>query len=348
MLLQITHDTRYHYQPAVEIAQHIAYLEPCTHTSQSVMDFALHINPIPAQTHRSTDVFGNHRCFFSLQMAHATLSVTSNSLVMTRNSTPPRSTVGWEQVRELFCYRAGQRFDPAAEFLFPSTYVPRHAEFGAYARSSFGRGTALLAATLDLMERIHHEFTYASQSTQINTPALQALAQRKGVCQDFAHIMIACLRTLGLPARYVSGYLLTAVRPGHERLIGSDASHAWVSVYLPDLPEGSRWCDFDPTNNRWGWHAPGEDYVTLANGRDFGDVSPLRGVIHGGASHTLSVGVTVQPIEGLDRAAEQSQSQSQSQAALLNAGSSQSQSQALSPPESPPAPGFPMPPLPSI
>jgi transglutaminase-like putative cysteine protease len=108
--------------------------------------------------------------------------------------------------------------------------------------------------------------------------------------------MIACLRTLGMPARYVSGYLLTQVAPGKTRLIGSDASHAWVSVYLPDLPEGARWCDFDPTNDRWGWHAPGDDYVTVATGRDFGDVSPLRGVIHGGASHRLTVGVTVQEV----------------------------------------------------
>jgi transglutaminase-like putative cysteine protease len=149
---------------------------------------------------------------------------------------------------------------------------------------------------------------------------LQALAQRKGVCQDFSHIMIACLRTLGLPARYVSGYLLTQPAPGEVKLIGSDASHAWVSVYVPDLMnaqgevQSQRWCDFDPTNDRWGWHSPGQDYVTVAQGRDFGDVSPLRGVIHGGARHRLTVGVTVSAFdENTPQAPGASQSQSQSQ-----------------------------------
>ena len=134
------------------------------------------------------------------------------------------------------------------------------------------------------------------QSTQVSTPAVQARAQRKGVGQDFAPIMIACLRVMGIPARYVSGYLLTQPAPGTVKLTGSDASHAWAAVYVPDLPLGERWCDLDPTNNRAGWHSPGEDYVTLATGRDFADVSPIRGVIHGGASHTLSVGVTVEPV----------------------------------------------------
>ena len=150
------------------------------------------------------------------------------------------------------------------------------------------------------MQRIHTEFRYEGQSTQVNTPALQAFHARHGVCQDFAHIMLACLRSLGLPGRYVSGYLLTQPAPGEAKLIGSDASHAWVSVYLGDLPDGARWCDFDPTNNRWAWHAPGPDYATLAIGRDFGDVSPLKGVIHGGASHTLTVAVTVQALATLD------------------------------------------------
>lgn len=149
-----------------------------------------------------------------------------------------------------------------------------------------------------LMRRIHEEFTYASQSTDIHTPALQALQDRRGVCQDFAHILIACLRSQGLAARYVSGYLLTHPPEGQDKLIGSDASHAWASVYIPDLansPSGG-WLDLDPTNNRLGWASPGEDYVQLAVGRDFADVSPLRGVLLGAGSHTLEVGVTVQAV----------------------------------------------------
>lgn len=296
MLLQITHDTSYRYMPAVETAQHVAYMQPRTHAAQTLLEHSLHINPQPAQMRSMEDVYGNTRCFFSLQTPHEVLSVIAHSLVSTTACALPDSSMGWEKVRERFRYQAGSPFDAASEFVYPSAFVPRHADFAGYARSSFASGVSLLDACIELTRRIHTEFRYESQSTQINTPALQALAQRRGVCQDFSHIMIACLRTLGLPARYVSGYLLTHPPEGQPRLIGSDASHAWVSVYLPDLPDGARWVDFDPTNNRWGWHAPGDDYVTVATGRDFGDVSPLRGVIHGGASHILSVGVTVAPV----------------------------------------------------
>ena len=314
MLLQVTHDTHYSYQPAVETAQHVAYMQPCNHAGQILLDHRLMVTPQPAPMRTAFDVYGNARCFFSLQTPHEVLRVVAMSMVTTLPSPSVESTVTWEKVREQFRYQVGGGYDAAAEFVFASPYAPRQLEFGAYARNSFAPGSSLLDATVNLMERIHTEFTYESQSTQINTPALQALVQRKGVCQDFSHIMIACLRTLGLPARYVSGYLLTEPAPGEIKLIGSDASHAWISVYFPDLPEGQRWVDFDPTNNRWGWYAPGTDYVTVATGRDFGDVSPLRGVIHGGASHILTVGVTVQSVsENIPSGSGQSQSQSQSQ-----------------------------------
>jgi transglutaminase-like putative cysteine protease len=325
MLLQVTHETRYRYMPAVETAQHMAYMQPCNHAAQVVLDHALHVNPAPAQLRTLLDVYGNARCFFSLQVPHAVLEVVAHSLISTQRSPAVQSSVAWEKVREQFRYQAGKRFDAASEFVYPSPFVPRHSEFAAFARSCFSPTIPLLAACIELTQRIHSEFSYESQSTQINTPALQALAQRRGVCQDFSHIMIACLRTLGLPARYVSGYMLTQPPEGQPRLVGSDASHAWVSVYLPDLPEGARWVDFDPTNNRWGWHAPGEDYVTVATGRDFGDVSPLRGVIHGGASHTLTVGVTVAPVGENMQPASPAMGQSQSQ--TLPGGISQSQTQ---------------------
>ena len=296
MNLQVTHETRYKYAPAVETAQHMAYLQPVNTGFQRLLSHTLTISPTPAQVRHTQDVFGNTRCFFSLQTAHTVLTVVAQSRVCTRASAPPASRISWEQTREIYRYRSGQRFDAATEFVFASPFVPRHPEFSAYARPSFAPGVGVLAAAQDLMQRIFRDFTYESQSTQINTPALEALAQRKGVCQDFAHIMIACLRAAGVPARYVSGYLLTQPAPGTVKLKGSDASHAWVSVYVPDLPPDQRWCDLDPTNNRAGWHSPGVDYVTLATGRDFADVSPIRGVIHGGASHTLSVGVTVEPI----------------------------------------------------
>jgi transglutaminase-like putative cysteine protease len=320
MKLQITHETCYDYVPAVDIAQHVAYLQPLNTNTQQLLSHSLLVQPEPAQQIAMQDVYGNTRQFFSLQTAHTQLKVVARSIVSTQARPMPESLMAWEDVRERFRYSSKGTFDAAAEFVFASPYVPRHADFIAYARPSFAAGVPLVSAARDLMQRIHRDFTYESQSTQVNTPALEALAQRKGVCQDFAHIMIACLRASGLPARYVSGYLLTHPAPGQERLVGSDASHAWVSVYLPDLPVGSRWCDFDPTNNRDGWGTPGEDYVTLALGRDYADVSPIRGVIHGGTNHTLSVAVTVEPF--LDYSSprqgmSQSQSQSQSQGAII-------------------------------
>lgn len=317
MQLQITHETCYDYAPAVDIAQHMAYLKPLNTSTQQLLSHSLLIAPEPAQQTATLDVYGNTRTFFSLQAAHTQLKIIARSVVSTQAPSACESTVAWEQVRERLRYCAKNPFDAAAEFVFASPYVPRHPDFAAYARPSFAPGEPLLLAARDLMQRIHSDFTYESQSTQVNTPALEALAQRKGVCQDFAHIMIACLRACGLPARYVSGYLLTQPAPGQQRLVGSDASHAWVSVYLPDLsdaPTGGRWCDFDPTNNRDGWGSPGEDYVTLAIGRDYADVSPVRGVIHGGANHTLTVGVTVEPAATTGWGSQsQSQNQSQSQ-----------------------------------
>jgi len=300
MDLRITHETCYDYTPAVETAQHVAYLQPLDTPYQTLLSHHLDVSPTPAQTTQTDDIYGNRRVFFSLQSPHTRLRVAANSEVRTRAPEPVESSISWEALREQFRYHAGAAWSAAAEFSFASARAQRHEAFAAYARPSFGAGASALAAARDLMARIHADFSYETQSTEVNTPTLQALAQRKGVCQDFAHIMIACLRSMGLAARYVSGYLLTRPAPGQPRLVGSDASHAWVSLYLPDLPgasQGQGWYDLDPTNDRHGWGTPGEDYVTLATGRDYADISPIRGVIHGGGQHTLSVAVTVEPID---------------------------------------------------
>ncbi len=305
MQLLITHTTTYHYVPQVNTAQHMAHLIPRNGPAQTVQNAELHITPTPAASSDLVDVFGNHRTFFSLPVAHDTLSITAKSTVETHFMPYPveqaLETPAWEKVREHFVYHSGAAWDAATEFVFASPYVQPHPDFADYARASFTPSRPILVAACDLMTRIHQDFTYATASTDINTPALEALKLRQGVCQDFAHILIGCLRTQGLAARYVSGYLVTEVPEGQTRLIGSDASHAWVSVYVPDLLEDGQlathgqWFDLDPTNDRWGLCSPGIDYVTLAIGRDYADVSPVRGVIHGGASHTLEVGVTVQP-----------------------------------------------------
>lgn len=293
LLLHVLHETRYEYSPPVKTAQHMAHLKPSHTVRQELISHELRIHPTPAQRGEAFDVYGNTRAFFSLNSQHDSLEVVADSLVRTHPARPTDNDMSWEDVREHMRYHREAAYDPAAEFVFASPYVPRHENFLAYAQPSFTPQRPLIEAAHELMERIHADFEYQPEATDVSTPALQALQMRKGVCQDFAHIMLACLRSLGLPARYISGYLLTTPAPGQPRLVGSDASHAWVSVYLPGSPGGAgQWADLDPTNKR----APGQDYVALATGRDYSDVSPVRGVIHGGAKHQLHVAVTVTPV----------------------------------------------------
>jgi len=342
MRLSITHTSHYDYAPPVDVAQHIACLQPPQTVVQQLLSHTLTFSPEPSHRHEAVDVFGNRRSFVSLQIPHDRLEVTASSVVETRRLTlMSRVAIPWERAAEHFRYRADGIYDADGEFRFASPHVPRHPEFALYAQPSFAPGVDLHAATLDLMQRIHAQFRYDNQSTEVHTPALEAMRQRHGVCQDFAHIMIACLRALGLSARYVSGYLLTQPPPGQPRLIGADASHAWISVLLPTQTGPTRWCDFDPTNDRWGWGAPGDDYVVLATGRDYADVSPIRGVIHGGATHDLTVAVTVAPsgerdgvsaalAAGVPATVAPSQSQAPSQSPTQS--QSQTQTQAQSPP----------------
>lgn len=293
MLLHVLHETTYEYVPMVRSAQHMAHLKPANTPTQKLLQHRLAVDPHPAPPTESVDVYGNVRAFFSLEFGHDALRVTADSLVETSVPAEPGRSIAWGDAAERMRYHRKARYDPASEFAFASPYVPRDDAFAAYAASSFPEGRPLYEGARDLMRRIHRDFEYETTATDANTPALEALALRKGVCQDLAHVMLGCLRSLGLPARYVSGYLLTEPAPGQPRLVGSDASHAWVSVYLPGAEGSGRWADLDPTNDR----APSEDYVTLAIGRDYSDVSPMRGVIHGGAQHTLRVAVTVTPAE---------------------------------------------------
>jgi len=304
MLLEITHDTRYSYDPSVEIAQHFAHLKPVNLSSQQVLKTEIEVNPQPAWREENTDHYGNVCTFFSLQNRHSELTITAKSLIQTNSNIhmgpKPENTPPWEAVREYFRYHSNTKWDAASEFLFTSPFIAPRPEFAEFARTNFIAGRPILEAAIDLTQRIYGEFHYVSKSTDIGTPALDALNKREGVCQDFAHILIASLRSIGLPAKYISGYILTNPPPGQARLIGGDASHAWASIYIPSIDQNSQlctgmWCDLDPTNNRWGYENPGEDYIHLAQGRDYGDVSPIRGVIHGGADHILNVAVTVMP-----------------------------------------------------
>jgi transglutaminase-like putative cysteine protease len=296
--LHVVHETAYRYSARVDLAYHLMHLSPRADEQQHLEAFDLAIEPEPTRVGTSHDVFGNLRTYCALTMPHDTLRVTATSRVVSRPSAgklEPASSPPWESVRERLRYRAGAPFEPASQFVFASPFVPLLANLRDYAHAGFAKGQAWLAAAIELMHRIHEDFDYDPTATDVATPLAEVFAKRRGVCQDFAHVMIGCLRAIGLPAAYVSGYLLTRPPPGQPRLLGADASHAWVSVWCPLLG----WVGLDPTN---AVTAGGATHVTLALGRDYGDVMPLRGVIRGGGAHTLSVEVSVVPEEELHAA----------------------------------------------
>lgn len=292
-VLSIQHDTAYAYALPVSQSHHVAYLTPVSDAYQELASHRLSIVPEPSSRHARQDSHGNSSVHFALTQPHRELRVGLTCQVRLRSrfdSLRPSESAPWEALRDRLRYVARAPFDPAVGYAQPSPLVPRLEPLRSYAVASFTRHRPLAEAAVDLMQRVHRDFEYRSTATQVDTPLEQAFAQRSGVCQDFAQVMIGALRMLGLPARYVSGYLLTQSADGLETLVGADASHAWVQVYAPGtpgLPPGD-WLDLDPTNNR----VAGLEHVRLAVGRDFADVTPLRGVVRGGGRHTLSVGVT--------------------------------------------------------
>jgi transglutaminase-like putative cysteine protease len=289
--LEVTHTTVAHYSARVEVAYHCAHLSPRDDARQRVIEHELAIDPAPAQCRRSRDAFGNVRTEFALHVPHDELTVRAHSQVaLTPRERPvdAAASMPWEALASSLRYAVGASFQPAAEFVFASPCVPILAPLREYAQATFTRQRPYVAGAVELMERIHRDFAYEPGVTDVRTPLAEVFGERRGVCQDFAHLMLGMLRALGLPARYVSGYLLTQAPPGKARLLGADASHAWVSVWCPALG----WIDLDPTNAV----LPDGGHVTLAVGRDYGDVTPLRGVLLGGASQTVDVAVSVVPL----------------------------------------------------
>jgi transglutaminase-like putative cysteine protease len=297
MHLSITHETHYRYSTDVEQAHHVAMLTPLALPKQGVLSHSIAIEPTPDTRSDSVDAFDQQRTYFEIAAPHRTLSVIAKSEVVT--AALPSTQVGkldrvalpvsepWKEVAEAMKYRADQSFDAARAYALPSTLAPTDPVFANYAADLATDNASVYRLASELCQRIHREFIYSPAITDVHTPPQHALEIKRGVCQDFAQVMIACLRSLGLAARYVSGYLLTNPPPGQARLIGADASHAWVSVYSPM----SGWLEFDPTNNCLA----GEGHVVIAYGRDYNDVPPLRGVIRGGGAHELRVAVTVAP-----------------------------------------------------
>lgn len=289
---RVEHQTRYAHTSGVSTSQHVAYLTPRTLPHQAVRSHELVIDPPAVHCVQRTDYFGNCVSQFTVLTPYDTLSVTGRSVVEVSAADPgptPDASLPWEQVRESLLYRRAAPYQGAAEFSYASLHAIATPALAAFARPSFVAGRPLLDAAVDLMHRIHSEFTFDSRATTVATAVTDVLAHRRGVCQDFAHLQISCLRSLGLPARYVSGYLLTEPPPGKPRLLGADASHAWLSVWCPHLG----WVDLDPTNGV----LPSLHHITTAWGRDYGDVCPLRGIVLGGREHRLHVGVSITPLE---------------------------------------------------
>ena len=290
---QIIHDTHYRYAAPVSLAQQLAHLWPRACAWQRNHAQQLQVSPQPCRRQDALDVFGNPLTRLVFERPHNELKVSTRLQVevLARPAQSLQASLPWEQACTALRY-SGQALLPAVleatRLRFESPYVHLKQVFADYAADCFSPARPLLVAVDALMQKIFAEFSFDAAATQVATPLLQVLEERRGVCQDFAHLMLACLRSRGLAARYVSGYLLTQPPPGQPRLIGADASHAWVSVFCPRLG----WVDFDPTNNC----RPGLEHITLAWGRDFADVSPLRGVILGGGSHDPEVQVTVLPL----------------------------------------------------
>ncbi len=287
MRLRVSHTTAYSYSAPASLSQNEVYLTPRQTATQQVLSSELQLTPQPEYLHRRCDYFGNIAHVFMVQQGHRQLAVTAVSEVLTSAApaVSPQATLAWEQVVERLGRHAAEDELAALQFSFASPMVVVEEEVRAYAARSFPSGRAVLAGALDLMGRIYGEFSYDKTASTVETSVGEVLASRRGVCQDFAHLAIACLRSLGLAARYVSGYLQTLPPPGRPRLVGADASHAWVALYVPDVG----WVDFDPTNNM----PVGESHITVAWGRDYSDVAPVKGVVMGGGTHTLEVRVDV-------------------------------------------------------
>ena len=291
MIYKIVHRTTSHYRYPVSVGKHVACLRPRSLPTQQVTASHLEIKPAPASITERLDYFGNLHYFFTVQEPHKELVVESRSQVKIEpaSKAPSQCELSWEDAVRLLPKDRSAAGLAAYQFAFESPRIKLRPEFAEYALQSFTPHSSLVEGLLDLTARIHGDFRFDKKVTNVRTTIDEVFEKRRGVCQDFAHFQIACLRSLHLPVRYVSGYLRTHPPPGKPRLIGADASHAWVSVYCP----GSGWIDLDPTNNV----VPSTGHVTLAWGRDYGDVSPLYGVIQGGGNHVIDVSVDLEQIE---------------------------------------------------
>jgi transglutaminase-like putative cysteine protease len=286
MMFDVSHRTTYTYSKPVLQSEHLVHMTPRPAPRQIVHRHSLLIEPAPSSNVSLTDYFGNSSAILTIEDEHSELVIHARSTVEVRapDLPMPGLSTPWEQVAAK-ARRNGELDIGVLQFASTSRHTRVVREAVDYARPSFAPQRPVLDATLDLTRRIYEDFMFDSTATDISTPVLHVLQERRGVCQDFAHLALTCFRAFGLPARYVSGYLLTYPPPGMEKLQGADASHAWISVWAPE----AGWVDFDPTNGIM----PTNEHITVAYGRDYDDVSPISGVLLGGSRQKMTIAVDV-------------------------------------------------------
>lgn len=287
MKFEISHRTHYRYSEPVAQSQHLVHLAPRSDTRRAILRHGMIVAPAPAMRYDGEDAFGNPISILDIEEPHKDLVVEARSTIETMD--PPRTdfsrTTAWDDLDAALYGRSPSSDIDVIQFRVPSRFTAPTLEFRNYAMRSFVPGRPVLSAAQDLTRRIFTDFKFDATATEVSTPITEVFRKRRGVCQDFAHLSLALLRSLRVPARYISGYILTIPPPGRPRLAGADASHAWISVWAPE----TGWCDFDPTNGL----VAGAGHIPFAHGRDYGDVCPISGVILGGEHHTVSVGVDV-------------------------------------------------------
>ena len=291
---EITHETHYKYSAPVAFSHLRAYLRPLSSYRQKILSYSQTILPLTSETTERTDYFGNRQLHFQIETRHEELNVTSRSRVQVTPQPDigdPSTTITCGDLREYLSTETDSDTLLAVQMSSASTQTPASDAIRQFAAPFFADDRPFLQAALSLNAAIYSEFQFDNEATDISTPVDEVLRLRKGVCQDFAHLMLATIRTMRLPARYVSGYILTNPPKGKPRLLGADASHAWVSIYVPAIG----WVDLDPTNNL----VTADQHITVATGRDYDDVSPIRGAVTGGGSQTIKIAVTVMPVEEL-------------------------------------------------
>jgi transglutaminase-like putative cysteine protease len=292
MRYKIRHTTEYSYQETVSTGHNRLCLVPLNLPEQKCLTSNVTVYPSPDELTYRTDFFGNTLLFISIYKEHGQLEIDSESLVDIENRIHAgqalSSPVLWKGVKE-HIHGDSDTYADAIQYTLPSIHVPYSEEVRKFAWDCFPEDATLWSGCQALMQKIHQGIEFKPGFTTVNTPVESVLKLRKGVCQDFAHLMIACLRNVGLPARYVSGYIETMPPPGKEKLVGSDASHAWVAVYFPEIG----WVEFDPTNNL----LPSHKHITVGFGRDYFDVAPTKGIIFSSGKQNIDVKVDVNRVE---------------------------------------------------